>query len=88
LAAADIEHLHADDPAQSFQQRFVDGMERLQADTGVDDLGRLYDVELVALDERSAVRLVCFTSFSTALGTPRPPWFCYFSLHDVVCDCR
>ena len=79
---ADVEQLQRDDPTQSFQQRFIESMERLQADIGIDDLGRLYDVEVVQLDDKSTIKLVCFTSFSTHLGT------CLLLLYRVsVCMC-
>lgn len=67
----DIEQLAEDeDGLQSFHQRFSAALERLQAELGLEELGRLYDLEIVSLDEANRVRLICYTAFSTTLELP------------------
>lgn len=59
------------DPSNpSFQERFVAAMQTLQNLIRTDDLGQLYDLELIPIDSHGKVHLVCFCASSETLELP------------------
>jgi len=61
----------SDDPDHpTFQQKFVTAMQALQNLIRIDDLGQLYDIELIPIDTHNKVQLICFCASSSTLELP------------------
>ena len=54
----------------SFPQRFSDGLQMLKRDLGLDDLGALYDHEIINVDEKNGIKLILYSTLSSSFELP------------------